>query len=283
MNFAIFLAAKPFGDNPRQKQGIAQEVAAGFVARLLAQPPGPFVPDFLQPGRGAADVARPEIEQPADAQANRCVEPAELRSYPAFLQRIAHADQQHVGPGGVDRVEDRGIQLGIIQISVMIAREPPAGEVLPGVARGLRNRRLIAAEHEVRIIPAGGRFEQERREVGALQVVANANAVQPRPPTHAGSIAEDEIAGIEHFAISRIGRREIQRMGVDEKHAARAAVAAADDFFQKLHAALLAEVENMHPQHGETRFGLESRAAAVGRCWFGSRCLPCVHGVDLVE
>jgi len=64
------------------------------------------------------------------------------------------------------------IQLGVFQVSVVIASEPPAGEVILSVSRCLGNRRLIAAEHEVGISAIGGCRKQGRREIGALQVLA---------------------------------------------------------------------------------------------------------------
>ena len=68
------------------------------------------------------------MEQSADAQAQRNLQLLPMLVDPFFLERIAHAHQQHVGPGGVDLAETLGGRVAVEQIAVMEAGLGPAGE-----------------------------------------------------------------------------------------------------------------------------------------------------------
>ena len=77
--------------------------------------------ETAEPLGGAADVVGPEVEQPPDAQAQRHVQAGQIFVNPPFLERVSHPNQEHVGPGGVDLVDDGPIQPGVGQVAVVIA------------------------------------------------------------------------------------------------------------------------------------------------------------------
>ena len=140
---------------------------------------------------------------------------------PSLLERIAHAHQKQVGPGVVDPPDDVGGQVAIEEETVMVARGGPAREGSGGGGGGPRDRASAAAEEEVAIALTGGRVEQLRHEVGADEVVAHADALQPGGPADPRAVAEDVVGRVEHVAIGRIGGRQVERMGVDEVDGSR--------------------------------------------------------------
>ena len=143
-------------EDAEQKERVAHQVPPRLVSRLLPEPPHPFMAQVTQPSRSPTDVPRPEVEQPTDRHADGHVEFMPVFEYPAFLNGVTHADQEHVGACLVDLPDYACGDIRIVQVSVVEPDLGPSGEIRLGMFRRAADRVLVGAQEEVSISAAGG-------------------------------------------------------------------------------------------------------------------------------
>ena len=172
------------------------------------------------------------------------------------------------GRSGADFLDDVGVDVGVGEKAVMVAAQGPAGKMQPGVFRRALDRPGVAAEEEIRVAAAGGLFKQGRREIGAHQVLAHADGLEPGGPANARPVGEDVVGRIEHVAVAGVRGGQVQRVGVGEVNGVSAVVLPLDKLLDQFDAAAPGHVGEADAEDGELLFLrlLFLGRIAAGRC-----------------
>ena len=115
------------------------------------------------------------IEQSSNADANGYAKLRLVRMNPDFLSRVAHGDQQQVGPRRVDLVNHLGSPLAF-EISVMETSQFPAGVSASTFSGRPIDGIRIGAQQKIPIAASGGGLEQLWYQVRTDEIIPEAHA-----------------------------------------------------------------------------------------------------------
>ena len=199
------------------------------------------------PRWGPDDLAGPVVEQATDADAYGNFELVQMTIYPAFLVRVAHSDEQHVGLGGVDLFDHSRRNMCVLDVAVVVAGEFPAAECTSRVFGGFGDRVLLRSEQVVAVALAAGVGEEAGRQVGPIDVVLQASTVQePRCPAHARTVAKDEVGALEDAAVVGFLDGQVECVRVDVVHAVCPAVPLEDESLEQVDGVGHGQVGDLH-------------------------------------
>src|SRR3954469_22284588 len=169
----------------RQERRVVVEVPGQQPTRLLGDPVRPLEPAVLHPGGGLRDAPCVEVEGGADGGHHRHVKAGAHPGHPLLLARHAGPDPQHVGPVGVDALDELGllVRLEVAERGRVAADDPDAGVVAAQVEGELGEGALVAAAvepHAVALLGAAARVAAH--QLRAVHAVRQVLAEQVRGP-----------------------------------------------------------------------------------------------------
>jgi len=176
---------------------------------------------------------------------------------PELLAGDSQGHHEDVGPRGADLLDDRGLGVGV-EVSVSRADHRQTGEPAAHLlGRGRRDPRPGAQEIERE--PLDGRPLAEPGEhVGAVDVLADVDALEPGGHLDADAVGQHPRGPPEHGPVGGVGHGLVEAVGIDEREQRRPLVPCAVD--DPVDGLVHARVGHLDTEDGEAGW---SRSAAT--------------------